>query len=29
VRFDFAVPTKRNGSSTDAFEIYIGIGQAF
>lgn len=29
VRFDVAVPTKRNSSSTDNYEIYIGIGQAF
>ena len=29
IRFDMAVPTKRNGSSTDNYEFYIGIGQAF
>ena len=29
IRFDFAVPTKRNSSSTDNYEFYIGIGQAF
>jgi translocation and assembly module TamA len=28
VRLDIAVPTKRR-STDDAFEIYIGLGQAF
>jgi len=29
IRLDFALPTKRYSTDDDAFEIYIGLGQAF
>jgi translocation and assembly module TamA len=29
IRVDVAVPTRSNGLDSDAFEVYIGLGQAF
>jgi translocation and assembly module TamA len=29
IRLDFAMPTRRYSTDDDAFEIYIGLGQAF